>query len=130
MSRISDNQMTGIIGQVLEIDRDFQPTRPEQIGVGRQDAATSPPPNQASVKDIDHSEQAYAPPPPSTAGETARLDVQHGLWARTLCGRLSISPLDNERIHRVGSTHLISQPRTVALEHNLCGETDFGLSGT
>lgn len=101
MTGTSDNQGTGIICQILEVDPNFQPTAHEQNDMTRQDDATPSPPNNPSIKDVNGSDQAYAPPPPSTAGEAARLDVQHGLWAKTLGERLYISPLDKEQVHTV-----------------------------
>ena len=94
-------QATRIIGQVLEIDSASRLSSEPTANKTHQKDATAYTPGIASSQDADDTDKAYTLLPPTTAVEAARLDVQHGLWAKSLDGSLYISPLDSKKALKV-----------------------------
>lgn len=98
----TDTQIsTIIVGQQLEIDTALQPLSQKSTHTPEKDATTSSPPTPPSNDRTTRTDGAYVLSPPTTATESARLDVQHDLWAISLGGRLHITPLDPKKAYKV-----------------------------
>ena len=95
-----------IVGQQLEIDTAFQAHSQRPLHTPEKDATTSSPPKSSSSEGNNRTDGAYVLSPPTTASESARLDVQHDLWAISLGGRLHITPLDPKKTYKVNSISL------------------------
>ena len=95
-----------IVGQQLEIDTDWQPLSQKHISEPEKGATTSTPSKPSSSEETKLTDGAYILSPPTTANESARLDVQHDLWTISIGGRLHITPLDPRKAYKVGNYHL------------------------